>query len=127
MRPTHSRRETFSVLELRARQMRSAMTPSEQLLWGELRGARLGAYFRRQVVLGGAIVDFLAPARRLIVEVDGGWHERRRGADARRDRKLARLGYRVLRLEAELVVSDLPAAVAKVRAALGESPRTGSR
>jgi very-short-patch-repair endonuclease len=98
------------------------MTPSEQKLWAEIRGARLGVHFRCQVVLGGAIVDFLAPARRLIVEVDGGWHERRRAADERRDRKLVRLGYRVLRLGAELVLGDLPAAVAKVRAALADPP-----
>jgi very-short-patch-repair endonuclease len=41
------------------------------------------------------------------------------GADARRDRKLVRLGYRVLRLNAELVRRDVQAAVAQVRAALG--------
>ena len=122
MRSLHSRRESSSVLELRARQMRSALTPSEEKLWAEIRGARLGVYFCRQVVLGGAIVDFLAPARRLIVEVDGGWHERRRAADERRDRKLVRFGYRVVRLEAELVLGNLEAAVAKVRAALGDPP-----
>jgi very-short-patch-repair endonuclease len=43
---------------------------------------------------------------------------RRRAADASRDRKLARLGYRVVRLTAELVLSDLAAAVELVRAAL---------
>jgi very-short-patch-repair endonuclease len=55
----------------------------------------------------------------LVVEVDGGYHERRSAADARRERALVRLGYRVLRLEAELVMKDLPAAVALVREALG--------
>ena len=58
--------------------------------------------------------------QRLIVEVDGRYHERRRCADARRDRMLRRLGYRVLRLDAELVVSELPKALATIRAALGE-------
>jgi len=43
---------------------------------------------------------------------------RRRAADASRDRKLRRLGYRVVRLEAELVLRDLPATVALARAAL---------
>ena len=38
-------------------------------------------------------------------------------ADARRDRKLARAGYRVIRLQAELVVQDLPAAILAVRRA----------
>ncbi|MCC6903459.1 MAG: hypothetical protein IT377_31100 [Polyangiaceae bacterium] len=44
---------------------------------------------------------------------------RRRGAaDARRDRKLAKLGYRVLRLEAGLVERALPQALERVREAL---------
>jgi very-short-patch-repair endonuclease len=110
-------------LELRARQFRSDLNPSEAALWRALQGARLGAHFRRQVVVGDRyIVDFLAPARRLILEVDGGYHASRRAADARRDRKLARLGYRVLRLDAELVRQNLEQAVAQIRAALAEPP-----
>ena len=35
---------------------------------------------------------------------NGGYHALRRTADARRDRALRRLGYRVLRIEAELVL-----------------------
>jgi very-short-patch-repair endonuclease len=53
-----------------------------------------------------------------VVEVDGNYHARRRGADARRDAKLRRLGYRVLRLPAALVMNDLKAAVELVREAL---------
>jgi very-short-patch-repair endonuclease len=75
--------------------------------------------FRPEVLLGGRfIVDFLASAAGLVVEVDGGYHARRRAAGASRDRKLGRLGYRVVRIEAELALRDLPAAVALIRAAL---------
>jgi very-short-patch-repair endonuclease len=63
-------------------------------------------------------VDFLASKVRLVVEVDGGYHTRRRAADARRDRALEQLGYRVLRLSDELVLSDLPQAARRIRAAL---------
>jgi very-short-patch-repair endonuclease len=98
--------------------MRSALTPSEERLWLELRGGRLGVWFRRQVPLGRFIGDFVAASARLVVEVDGGYHARRRALDARRDRALGRLGYRVLRLEAQLVEQRLEEAVARVRAAL---------
>ena len=99
--------------------MRHSPSWPEAVLWRELRGSRLGVRFQRQVPLGGRyIADFLAPAARLVVEVDGAQHARRAAADARRDRVLARLGYRVLRLDAQLVLRDLPAAVALVRAAL---------
>jgi very-short-patch-repair endonuclease len=74
--------------------------------------------FRRQGVIGSAIVDFLAPSARLVVEVDGASHVLTRGHDVRRDRGLARLGYRVLRIAAQLVLRDLPGALALIRAAL---------
>ena len=119
MRPILSRTLNSAALELRARQMRSSLTPSEQVLWSAIRGRRLGVQFRRQVPLAGRfIVDFFAPSVRLVVEVDGGYHTRRRRADERRDSTLTRLGYRVLRIEADLVLRDLPAATALVRTML---------
>ena len=103
----------------RAAQMRHAPSWPEALLWRELRGGRLGVRFQRQVPPGGRYIgDFVAPAARLIVEVDGGWHRGRERLDARRDRALARAGWRVLRLDAALVLRDLSAAVALVREAL---------
>jgi very-short-patch-repair endonuclease len=98
--------------------MRSAPTLSEAKLWAELAGSKLGVAFRRQAVVGDAIVDFLAPSRRLIVEVDGVHHTRRRRADVRRDARLRTAGYRVVRIDVELVVRDLAAAVARVVEAL---------
>jgi very-short-patch-repair endonuclease len=64
------------------------------------------------------IVDFLAPSILLVVEVDGAYHVRRGVADARRDRYLTRLGYRVLRLDADLVIAWLAEAVERVRDAV---------
>ena len=108
-----------SRIQLHAAQMRSAMTASESKLWNAINRRQLGVQFRRQVVVGGRFVaDFAAPQARLIVEVDGSCHLRRASADARRDAKVARLGYRVLRLEAKLVMEQLPVAVQRVREAL---------
>lgn len=105
------------LITLSAHEMRLAPTDSEARLWGALRSSQLGVAFRRQVPLLGFIADFYAPSLRLIVEVDGGYHARRATADARRDRKLARAGYRVLRVEAAEVMRELPAAIAKIVAA----------
>jgi very-short-patch-repair endonuclease len=55
----------------------------------------------------------------LVVEVDGGYHGRRCGVDARRDRMLARAGYRVLRLDGKLVMADLSRAVSIIVDNLG--------
>jgi very-short-patch-repair endonuclease len=57
------------------------------------------------------------------VEVDGAYHSQRVVADARRTRVLERLGYRVLRLEAEVVSRQLPFAVAAIRNALRDTTR----
>src|SRR6188768_3528639 len=92
-------------LDLFARQHRSCLTELEARLWSALNAGQLGVSFRRQVpVAGRFIADFCAPSIKLIVEVDGGYHARRRTADASRDRKLARLGYRVIRVNSELVL-----------------------
>ncbi|HEX3849504.1 MAG TPA: endonuclease domain-containing protein [Polyangiaceae bacterium] len=107
-----SNREAF--LATHAHRLRQAPTDSEARLWRALRSSQLGVAFRRQVPVLGFIVDFFAPAIRLVVEVDGGYHARRKSADARRDRKLARAGYRVVRIDAEVVMHDLDAAVVKV-------------
>jgi len=98
--------------------MRSALTPSEQKLWEAIRGSRLGVCFRRQVPLGRFIADFVAPSVRLVVEVDGKYHARRRGADARRDRVLGRMGYRVLWLDGAVVLRNIALAVEQVRGEL---------
>jgi very-short-patch-repair endonuclease len=114
---SYSRAHEALVLQ-RAIAMRAAPTASEERLWALLRGNQLGVWFRRQVPLGRFVADFAAPAARLVVEVDGGYHARRWAADARRDRALSRLGYRVLRLEASLVLQRPLEAAARVREAL---------
>jgi hypothetical protein len=62
-------------------------------------------------------------ARSHPAEVDDGYHRTRVAADTRRDAKLTRLGYRVLRLEADLVRYDSRCATALVslRASLSTS------
>ena len=112
--------KTKQILQHWAQLMRANPSAPEQALWVAIRSGQLGIPFRRQVPLCGYIADFVAAQAKLVVEVDGPCHLRRRAADARRDRKLARLGYRVLRLEAALVLMNLPAALQCVREALRE-------
>ena len=112
--PHLARRQGF------ARSMRQQPTASERALWAELSGGKLGVWFRRQVVVGASIVDFLAPARKLVVEVDGGYHTDvgRQRADALRDRRLERAGYRVVRVPAALLLSNPRQALQLIKAAL---------
>ena len=110
------------LLHVHAAAMRAAPTTTEALLWEALRGSKLGVGFRRQMPIGRYIADFAAPSARLVVEVDGGYHADRARADARRDRELGRLGWRVARVEAALVLSSTAEAVELVRAAVRGAP-----
>ena len=57
----------------RARTLRRDMTEAERRLWQILRSRQTeDCRFRRQVPIGGFIVDFACHAARLIVEIDGG-------------------------------------------------------
>jgi very-short-patch-repair endonuclease len=98
--------------------MRHEATPTEWRLWQEIRCAKQGVVFRRQVVLRGFIVDFYASAAKVVVEVDGASHGQRTAADRRRDRVLGAFGYRVVRVPAEEVSSKLEAVLARIRSAV---------
>lgn len=80
-----------------ARNMRSAPTDAESVLWRHLRAHRLGGYkFKRQQPLGKYIVDFVCFDRKIIVEVDGGQHNES-PSDRARDLWLRSQGFVVLR------------------------------
>lgn len=105
-------------LKQRAAYMRHHPTTSELVLWQYLKASQLGVGFRRQVVIGNYIVDFLAPSVRLVVEVDGGYHEERVRLDAVRQRRLERNGYTVVRLSSEEVIGAPQKVVAVIVSAL---------
>jgi very-short-patch-repair endonuclease len=87
------------MLEAR-RELRSSMSPSERILWTELRHEKLcGCKFRRQHSIGSIVLDFYSAECRIAVEVDGGYHHHAtvRQHDDARDATLESLGLTVLR------------------------------
>jgi very-short-patch-repair endonuclease len=102
----------------RARELRHEMTPAERLVWQRVRANRLnGFHFRRQQVIDGFIVDFYCHAAGLVVELDGGIHDRQADYDAQRDRILAARGLRVLRFENRECVENLEGVLGRILAA----------
>ncbi|HET9640461.1 MAG TPA: endonuclease domain-containing protein [Allosphingosinicella sp.] len=90
----------------RARQMRREPTEPEKRLWRNLSNRQLGGHkFRRQTTIEPFIVDFLCPAKALIVEVDGETHVAE--VDARRDALLAGRGYTTIRFTNEDVMANM--------------------
>ena len=103
-------------LHRRAHEMRRHPTEPEKRLWRNLSNRQLdGLKFRRQEVIGRFIVDFMCPARSLIVEVDGDTHDA--GKDRLRDRELAQHGFLVVRFTNEEVMRNVEGVLADVTAA----------
>lgn len=102
----------------RARRLRREMTDVERLLWPRLRAARLGVKFRSQMRLGGHIADFASVEAKLVIEVDGGQHDRGREKDARRARSMAVLGYRTIRFWNHDVLGNIDGVVTVIQNAI---------
>ena len=93
-----------------SRKLRTDMTDAEQLLWKYVRRKQLcDIQFYRQKTIGHYIVDFYAPAAKLVVEIDGGQHffDEHLRKDQKRDAYLSSLGLKVLRFDNWQILKSL--------------------
>ena len=100
-----------------AKRLRANATPHERMLWRVLREFPVaGTHFRRQAPIGPYVVDFLCPARRLIIELDGGHHTDDEIAKRDRHRQLwlENEGYRVVRFWNSEIAEDLGAVLERI-------------
>src|SRR5690349_278304 len=81
----------------RARELRANATPAERKLWSALRGAQMGASFRRQHPIGPFFTDFCCTTLKLVIELDGGQHDAHAARDASRTLYLNERGFEVIR------------------------------
>jgi very-short-patch-repair endonuclease len=103
---TEQKRSALSENRKRARAMRHASVLTEELFWSIARNRQLGGVkFKRQVPIGPYIADFLCAERRLIIELDGPFHNVVR--DKKRDDYLAMQGYFTLRFSNKETTGDL--------------------
>ena len=95
--------DTYKLLLEKAKEMRKMPTEAESLIWKYLATNKTGFHFRRQHPICGYIPDFVCIKKRLIVEIDGGYHfeEEQPKIDAERTKWLNNNGYKV-----EKVVSN---------------------
>ena len=106
------------------RKLRRRSTPSERLLWGALRNRRVhGLNFRRQHSIAPFIVDFACIERKLVIEIDGGYHEWVEKEDAQRQRFLEQAGFQVLRFSDTDVMADVEAVVIAIVRLAEHRPR----
>jgi very-short-patch-repair endonuclease len=105
----------------RSKALHRNMTPAEVKLWTHLRAHRMkDVHFRNQHAIGKYIVDFCAPRRKLIIELDGSQHLEQEAYDAERTAFLESKGYRVLRFWNNQVMNEIEGVLHVVYAALHE-------
>jgi very-short-patch-repair endonuclease len=110
-----------SIRRATAKRLRANTTPHERALWRALKEIPTdGTHFRRQAPIGPYVVDFLCPAKRLIIELDGGHHNDDETAQRDQERQawLEKEGYRVVRFWNSDITADLNAVLEQVYVAL---------
>ena len=93
------------------------MTESETILWKALRSEFRGIKFRRQHPIGDYIADFLCLTEKIVIEVDGEYHNdpQQQQEDQWRTEYLESKGYKVIRFTNEEVNSDIKGVISKIK------------
>jgi len=96
--------------------MRHTPVATEKLFWSEVRNRKLAGFkFKRQVLIGPYIADFVCLEKKLVVELDGKLHDGRVTYDAVRDEFLREEGFRVLRFTNNEFLNDAGIVLATIR------------
>ena len=112
----------YPILKGNARENRKQMTEGERVLWNELRAKKTGYRFLRQHAIGEYIVDFVCLERKVIVEVDGGYHAEALQQMMDTAPKLVESkGFVVLRFTNEQVEFDTEAVINEITSSLKRS------
>ena len=99
----------YPILKEHAKRMKAYPTDAERLLWIHLQQNKLGLPFRRQYIIADNIADFACLPARLVIEIDGGYHDdiRQQYYDKLRTHQIEQLGFRVVRFTNEDVFTRL--------------------
>lgn len=98
----------YGILKMLAKDKRNHMTEAESVLWSFLKSKSLGVRFRRQHPIAGYIPDFVCLSKRLIVEIDGGYHyvDSQILSDEERTNYLNEKGFEVIRFTNDEVLNN---------------------
>ncbi len=119
-----ARPSTYNLIKELQEQNKKNSTQAEQILWENLRSKKTGYKFRRQHIIDEFIVDFFCVEKKLIVEVDGQYHNqsKQKEADELRTQILNELGYKLIRFSNEQVIGDLDSVLNQISNKLKSLP-----
>lgn len=107
----------YSLLKEFVKKQRQTPTDAEKVLWKYLKGGQLEQPFRRQHIIGEFIADFICLPVRLIIEVDGGYHQlpQQQVDDETRTQWLNKQSYKVIRFTNEQVLFDTDNVIQEIK------------
>jgi guanylate kinase len=108
---------TYGLLLKNAKSNRRYATEAESLLWEYLRNKKTGYKFRRQHPIDEYIPDFVCLSHKLVVEVDGGYHNigDKPLKDEERTAYLNFRGFEVLRFSNEEILQNIECVVQQIK------------
>ncbi len=114
--------DRYDLLKDFARKNRREMTESEIILWNALRHSLQGYKFRRQHAVSDYITDLVCLSEKLVIEVDGGYHddEQQQHDDQIRTDYLQEKGFRVIRFRNEEVNTDVKSVILRIKEELNK-------
>jgi len=91
-----------------ADELRNKMTDAEEILWNALKINEWHLKFRRQHPISNYIADFYCHKLKLVIELDGGYHEQKEVKiyDNKRENDIKEFGIRVLRFQNEELLNN---------------------
>ncbi|WP_232778364.1 endonuclease domain-containing protein [Salegentibacter sediminis] len=106
----------------KARKLRRDMTSAEEMLWEYLRNNQLGYKFRRQHPVHYFIVDFYCHQFKLVIEVDGGYHnsKQQKIADKEREELLEFQDLHIIRFTNEEVIGNVKGIIQRILEKINE-------
>lgn len=120
----NNKRKLVEIAKVICRELRKNSTKAERILWENVRNKQFyGKKFYRQYPifhdLTGKetffVADFFCFEDKLIVELDGKYHQYRLKEDEERTTVLNNLGLRVIRFTNEEIINDLNCALDKIK------------
>ncbi|TAL59768.1 MAG: DUF559 domain-containing protein [Bacteroidetes bacterium] len=101
----------------KAEELRSNLTPAEDMLWNYIGQGQLGIKFRRQHPASIYILDFYAHRIKLALEIDGSIHanEDVKHNDEKRQSHLESLGIHFLRFSNQQVLTQLDSTLDSIK------------
>ena len=97
-------------------------TETEATMWEEVRNNKLGHKIRRQHAIGIFIGDFVCLDKRLVIEVDGEYHDTNQEYDLARTEFLKGEGFNVIRFTNLQIKTDLKKVLSEIKNTLDQSP-----